>query len=504
MSSSEKIITLEKSAKPERERLVFEELAEIAPGTIVGEYAIEGLLAKGGMASVYSAAHQVIGKKAAIKVISQNLSSNAAAVDAFLQEARIINQIRHPNIVDVFAFGSLPDERSYFIMEWLEGETLRDRLERGRLPLGESYEILIQVCDALDAAHEKRIVHLDLKPDNVYLVPVRGRRTLVKLLDFGIARLFTPARRSEPPSAGAPCEQMAGTPAYASPEQAQGNEVDQRSDVYSLGVMAFEMILGDVPFDADTIVELLSHHIKTPPPRPRLLWPAIPPILERLLLDLLDKDPERRPTLSTVHSHLTALLEAALQVKTKPAWAPLGGTAKSKASPRLNRRILAAFLIVTMTALLGGAGWSRFGRRLPPAPLAPHALPVPSIQRPAEAPQPAGASPPAQAERHAGILAVMINAKAARFELDGRLVAAGAPRVELALGGEEPHTLVVRAPGYRIFRRRLSVAAGQWAELTVKLIRAHERRSDDSLDYLINPWARRARAPRTTTEGYAP
>ena len=158
---------------------------------MLGEFQVQGVFAEGGMATVYSAVHPLIGKRAAIKVISYHLSSIAAAVDAFLQEARDVNQIRHPNIVDIFSVQHpcrSPELR--FVMEWLEGQALRSRLAERPLSLGESCEILIQMCDALEAVHEKNIVHLDLKPENVYLVPLRGGRTLVKLLDFGIAKFF--------------------------------------------------------------------------------------------------------------------------------------------------------------------------------------------------------------------------------------------------------------------------------------------------------------------------
>ncbi|HEX6835877.1 MAG TPA: serine/threonine-protein kinase, partial [Polyangia bacterium] len=161
----------------------------LEPGTIVGEYRIEQKLGDGGMASVYGATHPLIGKKAAIKVMSPTLSADAAAVARFALEARAVNRIGHPNIVDVFSFGRLPDGRSYFVMEWLPGETLYARLWSRRLTLDEALDILDQICDALEAAHEAGIVHRDLKPANVFLTPRRNKREQVKLLDFGVAKL---------------------------------------------------------------------------------------------------------------------------------------------------------------------------------------------------------------------------------------------------------------------------------------------------------------------------
>src|SRR5262249_30630467 len=142
--------------------------ADLEPGTMVGEYQIEWIFREGGMGTVYAATHPVIKKKAAIKVISANLCADPCCVERFIQEARAVNEIGHPNIVDIFSFGRLPDGRCYFVMEWLPGQSLADRMLRHSLSLGETYAILEQICDALEAAHETGIVHRDLKPDNVF------------------------------------------------------------------------------------------------------------------------------------------------------------------------------------------------------------------------------------------------------------------------------------------------------------------------------------------------
>src|SRR5262249_46463136 len=162
---------------------------DLAEGTQVGEYVISGKVADGGMGSVYSANHPIIGKKAAIKVIHAALCTDADAVQRFVMEARAVNQIGHPNIVDVFSFGKLGDGRSWFAMELLQGESLAQRLRRGGMSLSDAADIVEQLCRGLRAAHTKGIVHRDLKPDNVFLVRVPGDRPLVKLLHFGIAKL---------------------------------------------------------------------------------------------------------------------------------------------------------------------------------------------------------------------------------------------------------------------------------------------------------------------------
>src|SRR5215470_5789642 len=210
--------------------VIRQEADPLDAGQMVGEFEVGKMLAVGGMGVIYSATHPVIGKRAAIKVLHPRLCDDQEAVERFLIEARAANQIGHPNIVDIFAFGVLSDGRSYMAMEWLPGESLAQRIERGPLTLEESLVVLEQTADALEAAHEKGIVHRDLKPDNIFLVPVRGR-TMVKILDFGIAKLLVEESRdgkSTRPGA------IMGTPGYLAPEQARAMPVDGRTDIYAL------------------------------------------------------------------------------------------------------------------------------------------------------------------------------------------------------------------------------------------------------------------------------
>jgi serine/threonine-protein kinase len=268
----------------------------LVPGTMVGEYCVERLVGEGGMGQVYGAVHPVIGKRAAIKVLLPEICRNRQMVERFVMEARAVNQIGHPNIVDVFAFGALPDGRQYMVMEWLRGESLSDRLHRGLPALGDSCDILLGVAAALDAAHEKGIIHRDLKPHNVYLVEVKSSKPLVKLLDFGLVKLTGPEDdgRIERTRSGS----VLGTPAYMSPEQALGRTVDTRSDNYSFGVLAFQMITGRLPFLEDTAMGLMVAHMQQPPTVPSSVAPNIPPELDHLILGLLAKDPNHRPTMA--------------------------------------------------------------------------------------------------------------------------------------------------------------------------------------------------------------
>jgi eukaryotic-like serine/threonine-protein kinase len=359
-------------------------VTELSSGTMLGEYRIEGLVAHGGMSSVYCAVHPLIGKKAAIKVMSVELFNEVAAVEHFIQEARAVNQIRHPNIVDVFSFGRTPDGRSYFAMEWLEGETLADRLDAGRQSIGECYEILLQVCDALEAAHAQRIAHLDLKPENVYLVSLRGGRTMVKLLDFGIAKVMS-GEAGRRRTASAP--RFNGTPEYASPEQAQGlGTIDERSDAYSLGVMAYEMFAGQRPFDSDSIVQLLLKHIHQAPPKPSTFVPHLPVAVERLLGDLLEKDPARRPTIASVHERLRNLRDQSLLTATHSMPCP------EPAAPQ--RRVLVGHAAAILATLLLTAGAWSFERRSSASAARPVSVGQSELARPIVSPPPAEPSSP--------------------------------------------------------------------------------------------------------------
>jgi serine/threonine-protein kinase len=284
-------------------------------GTYVGEFRVERKLADGGMSTVYAAIHPLIGKRAAIKVMSQSLSVDASAVLRFVQEARAVNQIGHPNIVDVFSFGRLPDGRNYFVMEWLQGESLYERMYTRRLSVDECLEILDQVCDALQAAHDKGIIHRDIKPANIFVGPVRGRPDRVRLLDFGVAKLQAADQRS---SSHTRTGFVVGTPDYLSPEQARSKAVDHRTDIYALGAVLFEMIVGRLPFLADNAMDIVRQHMTDAPPRPSSLWPPTPPRVEALILRMLEKDPANRPSLAEVRQEIFEIRSEPVRTPTPP------------------------------------------------------------------------------------------------------------------------------------------------------------------------------------------
>jgi serine/threonine-protein kinase len=262
-------------------------------GGIVGSYRILDRIAVGGMGTVYRAEHQLIGRIAAVKVLHPDMSGKRDIVNRFFNEAKATTQIKHPGIVEIFDFGYMPSGLAYLVMELLEGEPLSARMrERGKMPEAEAAVLMRGVCSALAAAHAKGIVHRDLKPENIFVVPdpesPMGVRT--KLLDFGIAKLTDVGDAGSVTKTGA----VMGTPTYMSPEQCKGTgEVDHRADLYSIGCMLYELVVGRPPFSNLGAGELLGSHLFVQPEPPSRHGP-VSPTLERLIMRLLEKNPELR------------------------------------------------------------------------------------------------------------------------------------------------------------------------------------------------------------------
>jgi len=296
----------------------------LQPGSILGEWRIEQQIGEGGMGTVYSAVHTMIGKRAALKVIRARVAEQLHAADRFLQEARIVNQIQHPNIVDIFALGRLDDGRPYLVMELLHGESLGDRLDRGRVSAPEAIEMLLQICQALAAAHACGVVHRDLKPDNIFLAG-----PTVKLLDWGIAKMKDrPADAMDVTGEGS----MVGTPRYIAPEQARGLPVDERTDIYSLGCIAHELFLESPPFTADNVADLLVAHLREPVAPPSEVWPDIPAVLDRLIVGMLEKDAATRMSLAQV---IDALEQARVELGSRVGLAQGSGPVIRPPSARM-------------------------------------------------------------------------------------------------------------------------------------------------------------------------
>ncbi|MBI3977992.1 MAG: protein kinase [Chloroflexi bacterium] len=269
---------------------------------LAGRYRIVGGLGEGGMATVHRAEDRALGRTVAVKVLREQYAADPASCRRFQQEARLAASLSHPHIVGVFDAGE-SDGRPFLVMEYVEGPTLKEVLRRGPLPVAQAVEIAVQTCAAVAFAHAHGIVHRDIKPQNILLksqssTSSKGRELGtaalspaafpdVKLADFGIARALSSASLSE-------TMHVLGSVHYLSPEQAQGKAATPASDVYSIGVVLYEMLAGRPPFEGETVVGVAVQHIQQPPPLLRERNPQVTPLLEGIVLKAMAKDPEKR------------------------------------------------------------------------------------------------------------------------------------------------------------------------------------------------------------------
>jgi len=260
--------------------------------TLLDKYRIDALVGIGGMGAVYGAHHLMINRRVAFKILQPNLTIGAKRLVALFQrEAEMAGQLSHENIVDIKDAGSTPDGIAYIVMEWLEGHTLDDELDAERkLSFKRAAEITRQIAAALDHAHSRHIIHRDLKPSNIMIIERADGSEQIKVVDFGIAKVASETTAS-------PVSRLMGTPHYASPEQFRlGSHIDGRADIYSLGVMLYQMIAGELPFNAQTAQELIKMQSAELPPSIRQYRAETPAAIERLINRMLAKDPGQRPS----------------------------------------------------------------------------------------------------------------------------------------------------------------------------------------------------------------
>ncbi len=318
-------------------------------------YRIDKLLGEGGMGFVYLARHKVIDKKVAVKVLRSEMAKDREILERFLQEARAASSIGNPHIIDISDFGDLPDGSTYFVMEYLDGQSLVQFNDKNnRQPFDVIAMIAIQMANGLAAAHEAGIIHRDLKPENIFVITRGLDKHFVKILDFGIAKVAT-SGENKLTRAGA----VFGTPHYMSPEQAAGSSLDHRTDIYSLGVMLYEMVSGVLPFTADNFMGILSQHMyQAPPPLGKLnLEPVCPAELEAIIFKCLSKAPDDRyPDMLALSADLQRFQDghvpdAVAEMASRPEGLTVGVTPeKPKKFPWLR---LVAIGAVVMGASLG-------------------------------------------------------------------------------------------------------------------------------------------------------
>jgi serine/threonine-protein kinase len=299
--------------------------------TLGGRYRVTALLGSGGMGAVYCAEHTALKKTVAIKVLNQQMASHREAALRFEREAMVSARIVHPNVVSATDSGRLPDGSLYLVLEYVGGRSLRELIDaETRLTIPRALAIGSQIAEALAAAHRADVVHRDLKPSNVMLVVEDNQNEVVKVLDFGLARV---AGESHSGEALTRTGSVFGTPEYMSPEQARGEVVDHRADLYALGVILYELLSGRQPFMAPELVAILIKHIQEPPPPLPL---DIPEPIASYVMSLLDKAPSRRPgDARQVAKALRRLAPASPHFSTAPPRAPSmdprgGGARKNK------------------------------------------------------------------------------------------------------------------------------------------------------------------------------
>ncbi|MFO0601333.1 MAG: serine/threonine-protein kinase [Myxococcaceae bacterium] len=396
---------------------VRDDSADTLSGAMVGEYRLKGIIGEGGMGQVYEGVQPVIGKRVAIKLLRRELASDTDEAARLLSEARTVNAIGHRGIIDIFSFGALPDGRQYFVMEYLSGVPLSRHIRtHGRLPLEDTLTLLDEMLAALGAAHGAGVIHRDLKPSNIFLVTQPDGSHFVKLLDFGIAKQASYARAETPQTR---VSRVMGTPEYMAPEQARGEAVGPRTDLYALGVVAFQMLTGELLFDAPNPYELVNQHLSKEPRAPSSLRAEVPRELDALVLSLLEKDPSERPPSAEavreqvkrlrreLNLHATQLLalpgsisqptlEPAMEVETRLA-SPRAVERKGDPDDEVETRALvleptrrspvAAIAAVLVVVAVGAAGWAL---TRPPAVVVQPVVDVPRV-----APEPV---PPPQVE----------------------------------------------------------------------------------------------------------
>ncbi len=364
-----------------KDQSVLRPASELLQGMVIRDkYQVLEKIGSGGMASVYRVRHLAFNEERAIKVVSSKLADDPSFLRRFKTEAVVTRKLQHPNAVRVDDLDTTDDGRPYIVMELVQGSNLRDAIEHGGpMPLERVLNIVWQVCSALATAHQLGITHRDIKPDNILLVAQPNGRELVKVLDFGIAKVREGGIDVGGGYTATQTGMVVGTPQYISPEQAlgkHGEEIDGRADLYSLGIVIYEMLTGELPFQSDTPMGLLMAHIQTPPVPPHQRKPAlgIPPAISQVLMKALEKDPTQRfqtagemlEALRQARPSIAARASATTQMITPTQMAAAAG-APAPAAPAPTMMGVATPVAAKPT-MLPTPRPERLARRVPPPP----------------------------------------------------------------------------------------------------------------------------------------
>jgi eukaryotic-like serine/threonine-protein kinase len=267
---------------------------------VAGRYLVEAVMGEGGMATVYRARQRLSDRYVALKIVGAATTSDAVMAERFRREAKNASKLAHPNIIEIFEHGTLADDSAYIAMELLQGEPMDALIARGPVPLAVALPMMVQCARGIARAHDFDVIHRDVKPENIFLCHREDGTTLIKLLDFGIARSLADSRLT---SKG----DLFGTPQYMAPERISGKDATGPADLYALGVVFFELLTGRLPFDANDVASFFVKHISEPAPPPSKYLHDIPAALDTLILSMLAKDARLRPV--DAHELLHTLLQ---------------------------------------------------------------------------------------------------------------------------------------------------------------------------------------------------
>ena len=425
--------------------------ADLVGVLLLGRYQVLERIGDGGMGAVYLAEHTTILKKFAIKVLSAQLSLREDHVDRFMREARSASMINHPSVVEITDFGMTPDGQPFFVMEYLQGQDLAQVVgETGPMAWKRARPIMLQVCSALQAAHEQGIVHRDIKPGNIVLVKRGGAAEHVKVLDFGIAKVL-----GQDPDAKGLTQSgvVVGTPEYMSPEQGWGQPVDHRGDIYALGVLLYELLTAKIPFSGTTMMEILNRHMFEVPD---IKHPNIPEEVGPIILKAMQKDRTLRfQSMNEMAAAVEAVGTGASPVtvvdeEIKTPWGPV--TARFNTVPAAAQQRSWVWLsVLSAVVAVGAVVYAMMPDDAPPADPAPpppvvaQADPTPPPPPPE---QPRVVIPPEAARVRFQISTPGVEAQILDARDEGQYGKTNDPEGVDVKKSDDPITLILRADGY--------------------------------------------------------